>query len=173
MFFAQFTSLSYTTVLLDLFYILCLMFIDTAKHAKAARIHEINKIEETLHRSSPATESAEKVPRMEATDPSRSKRSLMSVRQHSGGKWIRKYYKGYCPNVYLKKLKILWCDSPFQYRGTNHHACFPILAAIAVKFLSVPSTTVKSEDYRWKKEMTDSRESRNADIPQKQFRNVS
>lgn len=46
--------------------------------------------------------------------------------------------------MYLKEPTASEMDSPFQYRA-NNHARFPHLAAIAVKFLSAPSTSVESE----------------------------
>ncbi len=46
--------------------------------------------------------------------------------------------------MYLKEPTIGEQDSPFQY-WANNHACFPLLAAIAVKFLKAPSNSVESE----------------------------
>ncbi|XP_070410531.1 zinc finger BED domain-containing protein 4-like [Nothobranchius furzeri] len=46
--------------------------------------------------------------------------------------------------MYLKEPTIGELDSPFQYWADNH-ARFPLLAAVAVKFLSDPSTSVESE----------------------------
>lgn len=46
--------------------------------------------------------------------------------------------------MYLKEPTISEKDSPFQY-WANNHARFPLLGAVAAKFLSAPSTSVESE----------------------------
>lgn len=46
--------------------------------------------------------------------------------------------------MYLKEPTMGEKDSPFQY-WANNHARFPLLADVAVKFLSAPSTSVESE----------------------------
>lgn len=119
---------------------------DTAKHAKAGLRREMDKMEETLHRASTkesaslATESAEKVPRIEAAGPSRRQNSLTSLydnilEEHeepvSGSTKECCYQNG---NLFKR---IIFSDTPFQYWG-NSHARFPILAATTVKFLSTP-----------------------------------
>ncbi|KAL2102415.1 hypothetical protein ACEWY4_001583 [Coilia grayii] len=46
--------------------------------------------------------------------------------------------------MYLKEPTIGEKDSPFQY-WANNHGRFPLLSAVAAKFLSAPSTSVESE----------------------------
>lgn len=46
--------------------------------------------------------------------------------------------------MYLKEPTIGESDNPFQY-WANNHARFPVLGAVAAKFLSAPSTSVESE----------------------------
>lgn len=46
--------------------------------------------------------------------------------------------------MYLKEPTMGEKDSPFQY-WANNHARFPLLSAVAVKFLSAASASVESE----------------------------
>lgn len=118
-------------------------------------------MEEALRRAS-ADESgatdearpAEKVARMEAgpstgSPPSTSKSSFTSLfhrilEEHdepaAGGTQAVVTQM----QMYLKEPTMGEKGSPFQY-WANNHARFPLLAAVAVKFLSAPSTSVESE----------------------------
>lgn len=99
-------------------------------------------------------EPAEKVARMEAgpstgSPPSTSKSSFSSLynrilEEHdepaTGGTQVVVTQM----QMYLREPTMGEKDSPFQY-WANNHAGFPLLAAVAVKFLSAPSTSVESE----------------------------
>lgn len=118
-------------------------------------------MEEALHKpsaeESEATraEPAEKVPRIEAgpsisSPPGTSRSSFSSLydkilEEHddpaSGGGTQQSVVNQM--QAYLREPTI-GKDCPFQY-WSNNHARFPLLAAVAVKFLSAPSTSVDSE----------------------------
>ncbi|XDV12369.1 hypothetical protein PO909_001064 [Leuciscus waleckii] len=132
---------------------------ETARRAKALLTQELEKMEQALLRASAdeagATEAepAEKFARMEAgpstgSPPSTSKSSFSSLynrilEEHdepAGGTQAAVIQM----QMYLKEPTMAEKDSPFQY-WANNHARFPLLAAVAVKFLSAPSTSVESE----------------------------
>nr|XP_054592602.1 zinc finger BED domain-containing protein 4-like [Nothobranchius furzeri] len=96
----------------------------------------------------PEPEPAEKVAHVDASSPTTSKSSFSSLydkileehdepAQGTQAAVIQM-------QMYLKEPTMGELDSPFQYWADNH-ARFPLLAAVAVKFLSAPSTSVESE----------------------------
>ncbi|XP_039514865.1 zinc finger BED domain-containing protein 4-like [Pimephales promelas] len=132
---------------------------ETARSAKALLTQELEQMEQALLRASAdeagATEAepVEKVARMEAgtssdSPPSTSKSMLSSLydrilEEHdepAGGSQAAVIQM----QMYLKEPTMGEKDSPFQY-WANNHARFPLLAAVAEKFLSAPSTSVESE----------------------------
>lgn len=94
-------------------------------------------------------EPAEKVVRMEAGSPPRTSKSSFSSLYNRILEEHDEPAQGTQAAViqmqmYLKEPTMSEQDSPFQY-WANNHARFPLLAAVAVKFLSAPSTSVESE----------------------------
>ncbi|KAJ8369558.1 hypothetical protein SKAU_G00095860 [Synaphobranchus kaupii] len=98
-------------------------------------------------------EPAEKVPRREeaaGSSQSRPKSSLMALydnilkEQGDSGTGSNSDVALVQMQKYLKEPTISRSESPFQFWGKKHDS-FPAVAAIAVRFLSAPSTSVESE----------------------------
>ncbi|KAG9261302.1 zinc finger BED domain-containing protein 4-like [Astyanax mexicanus] len=128
---------------------------DAARRGKALLIQELEKVEQALTDEAGTTvaEPAKKMACMEAgpstgVPPGTTKSSFSSLYDKSleehdepaGGTQAVVTQM----QMFLKEPTIGEADSPFQY-WANHHARFPLLAAVATKFLSAPSTSVESE----------------------------
>ncbi|XP_076844397.1 zinc finger BED domain-containing protein 4-like [Brachyhypopomus gauderio] len=125
------------------------------RRGKALLIQELEKVEQTLTDEAGTTvaEPAKKIACMEAgpstgVPPGSTKSSFSSLydkilEEHdepAGGTQAVVTQM----QMFLKEPTIGEADSPFQY-WANHHARFPLLAAVATKFLSAPATSVESE----------------------------
>uniref|UniRef100_A0A1A8V9D7 HAT C-terminal dimerisation domain-containing protein n=1 Tax=Nothobranchius furzeri TaxID=105023 RepID=A0A1A8V9D7_NOTFU len=137
-------------------FIFCVRFFTGGEAARMAKNLLKQEMERALAKASadkagtrkPEPEPAEKVAHVDASSPTTSKSSFSSLydkileehdepAQGTQAAVIQM-------QMYLKEPTMGELDSPFQYWADNH-ARFPLLAAVAVKFLSAPSTSVESE----------------------------
>ncbi|KAK0154005.1 Zinc finger BED domain-containing protein 4 [Merluccius polli] len=122
---------------------------ETARMAKDLLTQELEKVQQAvLRESADEAEPAEKVPCIEAGLSSTSKSSFSSlydrILEEHDEPAASTQTAVIQMQMYLKEPTITEKDSPFQY-WANNHARFPLLGAVAAKFLSAPSTSVESE----------------------------
>ncbi|KAM3596583.1 uncharacterized protein V6R79_017286 [Siganus canaliculatus] len=122
---------------------------EAARRGKAFLTQELQKTEQALLRATVA-EPLEKIPWMDAGGPPSATKSSFSslydkiLEEHDepatgvGTQAVTQM------QMFLKEPTMGEADSPFQY-WANSHARFPLLSAVATKFLSAPSTSVESE----------------------------
>ncbi|XP_070397996.1 zinc finger BED domain-containing protein 4-like [Nothobranchius furzeri] len=129
---------------------------EATRTAKDLLKQELEEMEQALAKASagkagtrkPEPEPAEKVAHVDASSPPTTSKSSFSSLYDKILEEHDEPAQGTQAAViqmqmYLKEPTMGDLDSPFQYWADNH-AHFPLLAAVAVKFLSGPSTSVES-----------------------------